>query len=99
MPSVKYSTLWPSRRVSPAAAMRAMPTSFGPDSKSGSSGRGGGGVCIYSPFVRYRLNRGNHGVNTQENLNRAHLRMLSWSSRLSLICDSPDFDGHSQTTF
>ena len=28
VPSVKYSTLWPSRRDSPSAAIRAMPTSF-----------------------------------------------------------------------
>src|SRR5271170_286044 len=38
VPSVKYSTLCPSRSDSPAAAMRAMPINFGEDSISGSSG-------------------------------------------------------------
>src|SRR5271157_2129561 len=46
--SVKYSTLWPSRRDSPSEARRAMPTSGGLWGK-GSNGRED--IC-YSPFVR-----------------------------------------------
>src|SRR5713226_5481636 len=38
-PRVKYSTLCPSRSDSASAAILAMPTNFGRDSKSGSSGR------------------------------------------------------------
>src|SRR5690242_20279487 len=46
--SVKYSTSWPWRTLSPCDASRAMPTSRGPE--SGSKGRE---LMAYSPFVRY----------------------------------------------
>src|SRR6266404_8571512 len=54
-PSVKYSTLWPSRRDSPSAAIRAMPTSFGRAPESGRSGREDILIfALYSPNIRLR---------------------------------------------
>lgn len=50
---VKYSTLWPSRRDSPSAARRAIPSSCGLELQSGSKGREdiGVGFAICSPNI------------------------------------------------
>src|ERR1700694_5325614 len=82
MPSVKYSTLWPSRSVSPAAAIRAMPTSFGPGSKSGRRGREAIGACLYLLFVRHTLTPKTDRVKFLE-----HLAVALPQGYPDLLCD------------
>src|SRR5277367_6590194 len=57
VPSEKYSTLWPSRSDSPAAAMRAMPISLGVESRSesGRSGREPIGTAVVRYLFAYDI--------------------------------------------
>src|SRR5208282_1858326 len=93
VPSVKYSTLCPSRSDSPAAAIRAMPTSFGGDSKSGSSGCaviGAGDIRYLFAYDNSRIDFcqmgiGREGIAFHSQLVLTRLQQLNSKRRESIL--------------